>query len=231
MSGAWELLSETVRTLIPICFDVPDSGTDRVYWNIEQSNLLTLLRRRSIKRGPLNLLNRAPFDAFKRLIALKEQTTSSTRASRISSCHLVKRRFRLAFSPLLGLLTVKLSIALDARSARAARCRSEGADFVLFTVRSSSTRRRMASERSSFTPWRASICPIEQAGNYRSAIEWYLCPATYPDDDADAPARQRNRFVERAPDSRETRLASAAGCRRSDWSRGIARWWAAWLML
>jgi hypothetical protein len=28
---------------------------------------------------------------------------------------LIKRRFRLAFSPLLGLLTVKLSIAFDAR--------------------------------------------------------------------------------------------------------------------
>jgi hypothetical protein len=42
--------------------------------------------------------------------------------------------------------TVKLSIAFDARSARAARCRSEGADFV-FTVRPSSTKRRMASER------------------------------------------------------------------------------------
>jgi hypothetical protein len=36
-----------------------------------------------------------------------------------------------------------------------------------------------------------SICPIEQAGNYRSAIEWYLCPATYPDDDPDAREHRR----------------------------------------
>jgi hypothetical protein len=51
---------------------------------------------------------------------------------------LIKRRFRLAFSLLSAVPTVRLSIAFDARSARAARCRSEGADFV-FTERPSST--------------------------------------------------------------------------------------------
>jgi hypothetical protein len=70
----------------------------------------------------------------------------STRTSRNSSDPLIKRRFRLAFSSLSAVRTVKLSIAFDARSARAARCRSEGADLV-FTVRPSSTSRRMASER------------------------------------------------------------------------------------
>jgi hypothetical protein len=59
---------------------------------------------------------------------------------------LIKRRFRLAFSSLFAAPAVKLSIACDARSAIAARCRSEGSDLV-FTVSPISTSRRMASGR------------------------------------------------------------------------------------
>jgi hypothetical protein len=67
----------------------------------------------------------------------------STGTSRNSSGPLIRRRFRLAFSSLLSAPADKLSIARDARSAIAARCRSEGSDLV-FTVSPISTSRRTA---------------------------------------------------------------------------------------
>jgi len=87
----------------------------------------------------------------------------STLTARNSSGPLSSRRFRLAFSSS-GAAIVRLSIAFAARSARAARCRSEGADFV-FTERPSSTSRAMAPERVvSLRLAHSSIVPTVAAG-------------------------------------------------------------------
>jgi len=91
----------------------------------------------------------------------------STRTSRNSLGPFSKRRFRLAFSPA-GASIAKLSIAFDARSSRAARCRAEGSDLVL-TARPISTSLRNASDRVVlFAPAQVSTSAIS-AGGMRAA--------------------------------------------------------------